>query len=141
DAAEQRYVDAIGQTTWRRQFDASAADLSRELAGNDFGLLANEPDILTKSGVFAALATHGVNPIVSTAGTALPEFADQAALSNDEAPNSFAAILNTLRDAAKLRFTRERLLSIATEHLAWPRITQRWHEAVAGGPRRAGQPG
>jgi hypothetical protein len=130
DTAEQRFINAIGATEWRRQFDLSAVELSQELAGQDFGFLANEPDILTKSGVFAALATHGVIPIIPIAQAARPEFVNQAALSNDDTPQSFAALLDTLRDAAKLRSRRERLLAVATDHLAWPRVTQRWHAAV-----------
>ena len=142
DLAVQRFIDAIGETRWHRQFDLSAADVSRVLAGCDFGFVANEPDILTKSGVFAALAAHGVIPIVSTAGhAALPEFVSNAVLSNDESAPSAAAVLDTLRDVAKLRSTREQLLTVAARHLAWPSITQHWHQVLESiAPRRATQP-
>ena len=67
ERAWQSIARKIGpNVNWRRCFDLSSDEISRELSGQHLGLLANEPDVLTKSGVFAALAEHGVIPVVST---------------------------------------------------------------------------
>jgi hypothetical protein len=127
----QRLADRIGNVTWRRRFDLTQGEISRELAEQDLGLLANEPDILTKSGVFAALATHGVVPILAASShAALPSFTANAVLLNDETAGCIASLLAALRDPIRLQRTREQLVKTTAEHLAWPRITQRWHEVL-----------
>ncbi len=84
--AEDSFIRRIGPgVNWRRRFDLSAEELSHELHQHDLGILANEPDILTKSGVFAALANHGVVPVVAAQKiAALPQFVQQAVLANDD---------------------------------------------------------
>ncbi|HEY0549627.1 MAG TPA: hypothetical protein VGF13_08500, partial [Verrucomicrobiae bacterium] len=84
--AEESFIQRIGRgVKWHRRLDLSAKELSHELHQHDLGILANEPDILTKSGVFAALANHGVVPIVAAQNiAALPQFIQQAVLANDD---------------------------------------------------------
>jgi hypothetical protein len=121
----------IGEVPWRKRFDLTAEEISQELAAHDLGLLANEPDILTKSGVFAALATHGVVPILAASSqAALPAFTTHAVLANDESPASVTAVANAVRDSIRLRAIREKLIETTADHLAWPRITQRWQEIL-----------
>jgi hypothetical protein len=127
----QRFASRIGITASKKKFDLPGEDISRELATHDFGLLANEPDILTKSGVFAALANHGVIPILAaSAPAALPAFTTEAVLVNDGSPTTIATLLETIRDSIRLQRTREQLIKAAAEHLAWPRITRRWQEVL-----------
>jgi len=131
----QRFANGAGENiSWRKRFDLSGADVSSELANHDFGLLANEPDILTKSGVFAALATHGVIPIVADSHyCSLPRIFHNAALVNEDTRYSVAAALRALRDAPSLNDMRERLLALADSELAWPRITQIWKNVLEHG--------
>jgi hypothetical protein len=127
----QRIADRIGNVPWRKSFDLTGEEISHELAGHDLGLLANEPDVLTKSGVFAALAMHGVVPILSASShAALPAFTTNAVLVNDDTPASSATLLEIIRDPIRLQQTREHLVKTTAEHLAWPRITLRWHEIL-----------
>jgi hypothetical protein len=128
----QRFAEAAGKNiSWRKRFDVSSADLSVELAEHDFGFLANEPDILTKSGVFAALATHGVIPIVAGGrNRSLPRILADAAVVNPDTKQTVPKLLDVIRDSNGLRQTRERLLARATRELAWPRITQTWKNVL-----------
>jgi hypothetical protein len=131
ERAWQRLAGRVGSVSWRKRFDLTGEEISHELAGHDLGLLANEPDLLTKSGVFAALAMHGVVPILSAAShAAVPAFAMSAVLANDETPGSITSQIEILRDPKRLQQTREDLVNSTAEHLAWPRITQRWHEIL-----------
>ncbi|HUR59652.1 MAG TPA: hypothetical protein VM029_18175, partial [Opitutaceae bacterium] len=142
ERAWQSWSERIGPgVKWRQRFDLSTSEISAELAQHDLGLLANEPDILTKSGVFAALATHGVIPIVSTpAGEALPESVARAALANDDG-GAIAPLVAALRDATLLRPRRDELLAFAARELAWPGIARNWADVLSGtGARKSAGP-
>jgi hypothetical protein len=132
ERAWKRYADSAGENiSWRQRFDLNSADVSHELAAHDFGLLANEPDILTKSGVFAALATHGVIPIVADSRhCALPRLFHHSALLNRDTRDSAAAVLSMLRDAAGLNEMRDGLLTLASSELGWCRIAQTWKNVL-----------
>ena len=127
-----RLTRAIGTgLRWNTLFDLSGSEVSQHLAGQDFGLLANEPDIVTKSGVFAALAEHGVIPIVSAReGQSLSTLLAPAVVANNEQPDGIEAMLKLLRDTARLRQTRERLRALAAGELAWPHITESWNAVL-----------
>lgn len=112
-------------------FDLSSAEVSENLAEQDFGLLANEPDIVTKSGVFAALAEHGVIPIVSAPeNQRLSTLLNGAVVSNNDRAANIEAMLALLRDAARQECMREQLRALAANELAWPRITESWSAAL-----------
>jgi hypothetical protein len=138
ERAWQRWADRIGSgANWRKGFNLSNAEISSELTQHDIGLLANEPDILTKSGVFAALATHGVLPIISTPrGEVLPECVQEAALANDDA-EAIPSLVQSLRDTEWIKSRRERLLAFAARELHWPGIARSWSEVL---PRTDGEP-
>ena len=131
----QRFADRAGDSiAWRKQFDLASAAVSHELREHDFGLLANEPDILTKSGVFAALAAHGVIPIVADSNhCSLPRLFHDAALVNADMGASAAAVLNALRDTLGLNEMRDRLLALSANELAWPRIAHTWKNVLEHG--------
>ncbi|HTD65678.1 MAG TPA: hypothetical protein VK846_03995 [Candidatus Limnocylindria bacterium] len=123
---------------WRRSFELSPEEISRELANHEAGLLANEPDVLTKSGVFAAFATHGVVPILSTqAGAFSRASLSNAVFVNDDA-ELIPYVLENLRDPARVAKAREHLLGFASE-LSWERIGQSWLEVLQLTTRRSSQ--
>lgn len=126
------FAQRIGEgITWRKRFDLATSEISSELAQHEIGLLANEPDILTKSGVFAALATHGVVPVVSTpANESLPDRFRDAVVANDDSA-LIPHLSEWLRNAAMLRSRREQLLSYAAHELGWPGIAQSWARVLA----------
>lgn len=115
---------------WRTRFDLLVEEISRELAAHDIGLLANEPDILTKSGVFAALAAHGVVPIVSTPSRQqLPERWRSSLLANDD-NQEIEKLLHLLRGTEALRQRREGLRAIASRELGWSGVATSWAELI-----------
>jgi hypothetical protein len=131
-AAEDFSKHIGGGVNWHDRFDLSAEEISRELSAHDFGLLANEPDTLTKSGVFAALASHGVVPIVSTpSGSSLPELIRNAALANDDGV-CIPDVLSAVNDVARLEILRRNVLTLASRELAWPRIAHTWSNVLHG---------
>jgi hypothetical protein len=132
EQAWAEFSQKIGEgITWRKRFDLATSEISSELSEHEMGLLANEPDILTKSGVFAALATHGVVPVVSTpANEPLPERFKNAVLANDDSA-SIPHLSELLQDKAALHSRRTELLSYASRELAWPGIAQSWARVLA----------
>ena len=112
---------------WDLRFNLPADEISRELLAHDFGLLANEPNTLTKSGVFAALAAHGVIPIVAQGEPVrwAPPFA--GAVIVDDESGDLAEWRQFLGDPTRLKHGRERLLGLAARELSWARITESWH--------------
>ena len=115
---------------WRTRFDLLVEEISSEMAGHDLGLLANEPDILTKSGVFAALAAHGVVPVISTpARQLLPERWRSSLLANDD-NEDIEKLVHLLRGAEALRQRRESLRAIASRELGWSGVAQSWSDLL-----------
>ena len=129
--AEESFARRIGNDViWRRRFDLTAREISHELVQHDLGLVANEPDILTKSGVFAALANHSVVPVISSRGSmALPKLLQNAVLPNDDG-KSIPKISQAICSRATLETLREHLRATATGELSWPRIAQRWLDVL-----------
>jgi hypothetical protein len=129
--AEDSFIQRIGSgVNWHRRFDLSAKELSHELHQHDLGILANEPDILTKSGVFAALANHGVVPIVAARNVAaLPQFIQPAVLANDDGER-IPQIERAISEPGRLEALRESVLAIESRELSWPRIAQSWNEVL-----------
>ncbi len=127
----QRLKMKIGEgVKWRTRFDLSTTEISHELVAHHFGLLANEPDILTKSGVFAALAGHGTIPIVSTPAKApLPASLEPLVLANDDVQN--ISVLTRLRNPEHWQQMRYGLLEFSGAELAWNRITEKWCRLVS----------
>jgi glycosyltransferase involved in cell wall biosynthesis len=142
---DERMMNALrarvgNQVSWRERFNLSAPDLSEELSAHDCGLLANEPDILTKSGVFAALAGHGVVPIVSArVGTVVPELLRQAVLVNDDA-QSIGEIIERLGVDAVVSRMRTGIREFAERELSWSRIAAQWRDVLGPYERSASVP-
>jgi hypothetical protein len=127
----ERFQKLIGKVAFKTRFDVSATDVSRHLAQQDLGFIANEPDVLTKSGVFAALASHGLVPVLSTRnGAGVPEFARGAVLGNDDSEADVQRVTASLRQRADLERVREAVMRLAAEQLAWSRITRAFADAV-----------
>jgi hypothetical protein len=115
---------------WNLRFDLGAAEISRELLAHDFGLLANEPDTLMKSGVFAAFATHGVIPLISQrkATPVTPPLAHAVML--DDGSGDTSDWRQLISDPARLKLRRERLSTFAARELSWRRITGSWRDLL-----------
>jgi hypothetical protein len=128
---EESFIRRIGPgVEWRRRFDLSTEEISRELLQQDLGIVANEPDILTKSGVFAALANHGIVPIVAVQrAAALPKFVQHAVLSNDDA-RLISTVVPMLRETGQLDTLRAKLVALASQELSWRNIAQCWSEIL-----------
>jgi len=127
----ERLAREIGSgVNWNTAFDLFAREVSQHLAEQDFGLLANEPDILTKSGVFAALAEHGVIPFISTHERSIPDSLVSLVIPNGERPDDIEAALKLLRETEHLRAKRDNLRAFAPSELAWPSISDSWSSVL-----------
>ena len=112
---------------WQAAFDLPPEDVAEKLAQCDIGFVANEPGILTKSGVFAALAANGVVCVVSNREGGSPRVPfRQCVLLNDDDPRHFGPLLSQLRDGAALTQMRESALSVSRTALAWEQIASEW---------------
>lgn len=145
--ADERELDTVlrrigGGVEWERRFALTPDEIASALASHQCGLLANEPDILTKSGVFAAFATNGVVPVVSTPrGERLPASLEKAVLRNDE-KQLIATTAAELVDPRQLQARAEALLTFARNELDWSRIGLQWLEILqqATGSTRVSAP-
>jgi hypothetical protein len=127
EGAWQKLKSHIGPIPrWHLRFDLSTGQISRELIRHDLGLLPNEIDTLTKSGVFAAFAAHGVLPVLSPSnGTVIPSELHRIVITSNglgHAPD----LLQMRDDPAAWANRRERLLAFAARELSWRRIAGNW---------------
>ncbi len=125
-AFENWKVKIGGGITWRNRFDLSREEISGELVQHHAGLLANVPDILTKSGVFAAFAAHGVVPVIAgQSGDRVRGKMGGAALVNDDRQYISRAV-QCLRDPVRMAAMRDHLLDLAAHELSWPSLGRSW---------------
>ena len=126
----QSYQKRLGGQ-WGSAPDLPAAQVADAIAGCDIGLLANGAGTLTKSGVFAALATNGVVGVVSNDATfAVPPPFNDCVLVNDGQPGNLPVLLAELRGNNRMRARRRLSLRAAQEELSWSSIAQSWCQAV-----------
>lgn len=119
---------AVGpDVAWEEHADLEPGAISKILVHQDFGLLTNSPETLTKSGVCAALTMHGVIPVISAPpGQPLAAAGSEGVLRNDDSPASISALLPSMADGGLVRALRGQLERRATEQLSWSAITARW---------------
>jgi hypothetical protein len=127
---------------WRLLFDLPPIQVAEALAECDVGLIANEPDTLTKSGVFAALATNGVVAVVADSPhvPVPPPFNDCVLLNDEDAEGG--AILAELRGVNGMTARRRATLRAARAELSWDRVALAFRQAVdaAQAPNRSIRP-
>lgn len=132
DAAQlvelQALREEIGQpSVWREETNLSAAQISAVLAGQDLGLIANEPDMLTKSGVFAAYTGHGILTVVADQlGRPLPAIWRDAVLLNADTEASVQALSRSLNNPSEIASRRAQVRVLGESEISWPRIAERW---------------
>jgi hypothetical protein len=121
-----------GGAVWRESFGLPTGAISQFLLTQDVGLVANELDILSKSGVYAALTVHGVVTIAKQdAGTNSTPLSGQpypALLNLDSEPQVLASLL---ADPGEIQRMRHDIESAALETLSWHAISSAW-SALAG---------
>jgi glycosyltransferase involved in cell wall biosynthesis len=126
-AEQQRQIGGV----WRSFFDLPPMQVAETLADCDVGLVANEPDTLTKSGVFAALSTNGVVAIVASSGNApVPGPFNDCVLLNDEQAG-VDAIVAELRGTNRMTARRRATLRAARAELSWDRVAMAFRDAMA----------
>lgn len=126
-------------SVWCELVDLNPQELSQVLLAHDLGLVGNEPDTLTKSGVFAALCAHGVLPVVRLEKI---EYADERVMpavmsyaGNDWGLRDMAA---KLLDDSYIRAKQNALQILAEDYLHWSRIAAGFASSVAGFEERRG---
>lgn len=120
---------------WRSECDLPASQVAEALAECDVGLVANEAGTLTKSGVFAALASNAVVAVASGRdATPLAAPYDESVLLNDDTESGIAALLGTLNRSNEMAARRRQTRELARSELAWPRLAARWSHIVGGLP-------
>ena len=118
---------------WRSLYDLPPERVARELAQCDVGFVANDAGILTKSGVFAALAGNGVACVAAAKDDSplRPPFRDCVLLNSDD-PREFDSLLAQLQDVTTLTRLRENALAVSETVLSWERIAARWQDHLEG---------
>lgn len=115
---------------WRNVFDLPPAQVAEALSECDIGLVANDTDTLTKSGVFAALSANGVVSIVARrAGGSVPQPFNDCVLLNDESAG-FPAIVSELRGNDRMIARRRATLRAARTTLSWTTVSQAFFLAL-----------
>ncbi len=125
-----------GEAIWRQYPDLAPAQLSEVLAAHDLALSRNRPQLLTKSGSYAAACVHGLPTICQpVAPDALPfsglgnAESQVPHLANDDANCDFA--LRFLRDETAVDRLRGQVKLAALGRLSWPEIVREWKELCA----------
>ena len=111
---------------WKEHYDLAPEPLSRLVLEQDLGLVSNWPGILTKSGVFAVLAAHGVPAVIAKKGPH-PSNLPDAFFENDDSPASIATCLSEFHDAALVARKRHTLAQFHDSELRWDRVAGKWY--------------
>jgi hypothetical protein len=123
---------------WNLRFNLPIEQISQELIHHDLGLLPNEPETLTKSGVFAAFATHGIIPVLChQTGANVPLPLREIVIARDDTRN-VAELRRLHDDPRELVKRREELIAFAARELSWSRITADWSLLIESPERGAG---
>ncbi len=117
---------------WFQQCDLPPAQAAETIAGCDIGLVANDAGTLTKSGVFAALATNAVVCIAADRDqSTLRAPFDECVLLNNDWPARCEAIIAELKGTDRMIARRRLTREIARSELNWARIAAAWHGLIS----------
>jgi hypothetical protein len=126
-AAKLGELQAAIEGQWLYEEDLPPSGVADALATCHIGLIANDSGTLTKSGVFAAMATNGVVCVVSdVGGVPLPAPFSECVLLNDNSDKTFSALVEELRDNNRMTARRRSTLRAAQTKLAWTEIAASW---------------
>ena len=134
--ALQNFIAPGNSELWREYPDLAPAQLSEVLVEHDIALARNPPQLLTKSGSYAASCVHGLLTICPAAGANGLPF---SGLGEGEIPLPYlashdenaGATLQFLRDFAAVEELRRQVRRAALGRLSWPQIVRQWKEIVA----------
>ncbi len=121
---------ALGpDVAWEERSNLDAAAISEILARQDFGLISNSPETLTKSGVFAALLLHGVIAIVpGEAGGAVPAALRDYVLVDEPGTIRLGPVVQSLEEPERSRRIRAGLENLAATQYSWGSIAGNWEK-------------
>ncbi len=139
--ALQALIAPANPAIWQEYADLAPVQLSDVLKGHHLSLSRNRPQLLTKSGSYAAACVHGLPTVCQpSAPDALPlsglnqgSHEQVPHLINDD--NHAAKAFDALCDAQAIRKLRAEVEYAALHDLSWSSIVRKWNEIVA--PERA----
>ena len=111
---------------WYEAFDLTATQVSQLLATQDLGLVSNELDILTKSGVFAVLSAHGVlSAICGQIDAEQNELNKSVFLYNNDSSLNLKC-LDEMQNEQEVYGKKQVLKRLVQISLNWEKITLAW---------------
>lgn len=113
---------------WHEAFDLTASQASQLLATQDLGLVSNEPDVLTKSGVFAALSVHGVLSLLRSQIDMEQGDLDKRVFLYNTNSNLISKCLEKMQNEQEVYQKKQALQTLMQTELNWQTITLAWVE-------------
>ena len=110
---------------WHEAFDLTPSQISQLLATQDLGLISNQPDILTKSGSFAALSVHGVlSAVCGKTNLEQDDLYKSVFLYDSSELNS--KYLEKMHNQQEIERKKQALQILIETSLSWKTITKAW---------------
>lgn len=131
----QKQISPHNDQIWKTYPDLKPAELSAILRQQDISLSRVEPQVLTKSGSYAASSVHGLITVclpsarakTRNTGLAGSEMAVPHLTSDDAQPEK---TIEFLRDAAAVRALRAQIKEVALHGLSWDNIVKEWQKVT-----------
>lgn len=109
---------------WQEAFDLTPDQVSQLLVTQDLGLVCNEPDILTKSSVFAVLSAHGVCSAICGQSDSSDDL-DQSVFLYNSNSNGILKCLEQMHCEQEVDLKKQALKKL-TRSLDWKQIALAW---------------
>lgn len=134
--ALQDYIARGNAGMWQDFPDLTPAQLSEVLARHDLAFSRNRPQLLTKSGSYAAACVHGLPTICQPSQANVLPF---SGLGTIESPVPYLAneddkpaeVLEFLQDLSAIDRLRQQVKRAALSNLSWAQIVKEWKEITA----------
>ena len=111
---------------WHEAFDLNPSQVSQLLATQDLGLISNEPDILTKSGAFAALSVHGVLSVICGKTDLDQNDLEKSVFLYDSSSKLTLKCLEKMKNEQEIYHKNQALQTLIQTSLSWKTITRAW---------------
>lgn len=109
---------------WQEAFDLTPDQISQLLVTQDLGLVCNEPDILTKSSVFAVLSAHGVLSTICGQIEKLDDL-DQSVFLYNSSSNGILKCSEQMQSEQEVDLKKQALKKLMRS-LDWKQIALAW---------------